>query len=289
MLHSLLAWTMGLGSLGLFASGFFLPEIRRKNDLIWSGIGLFYALVMAVDSGWLRGGMVIEELASVILIVWFVLQILYHRRLSTSPEKLTPLPNSMETWKTFLKEGWGRMQQSFSDPDALEALFKTEEEDSLLDINKLSAAVTGLFNKGESERPAPATTPSPPSSDSSTEGDDWEEEEATSSETASATPADTTTTTVAETADTPETEVTTEAPAAETQPISEESPNETDASSEVSEATDIEMSDHPEDEASIEQGDESESAVEQTNETAEASKEENDHPSESWPPNDPPT
>jgi hypothetical protein len=167
MLHFLLAWTIALGSLGLFASGFFFPEIRRKNDLIWSGIGLFYALVMFVDSGRLRGGMILEELASVVLIVWLCAQMLQQRRRLVPADKQTPIPKSMESWKTFFKDGWGRLQLAFSDPDSLELVYE-EEGTSLLDISQISAAIAGLFKKGEGDRTvAPSTVQSE---------DEWESE-----------------------------------------------------------------------------------------------------------------
>jgi Ycf66 protein N-terminus len=320
MLHSLLAWTMGLGSLGLFASGFFLPEIRRKNDLIWSGIGLFYALVMTVDSGRLRGGMILEELASVILIVWFALQILQQRRRNAPSEKLTPLPNSMETWTTFLKEGWSRLQQSFSDPDALEALYAGEEEDSLLDIGKLSATITGFFKKGDSERPASVSVPSPSASDSSSTGtDDWGDEVAAGPEDSATTPVNITTTTgkeeIASSEDetsittsvdtTPETE--TEAPAIESQTVVEEPPLEPDVSegpvesvdsvdSTEAEIPEVEMGDRTEVEASSEQVAQPEtletelsSELETPVEDSESPSEKGSHESESWPPPDEPT
>lgn len=302
MLHSLLAWTMGLGSLGLFASGFFLPEIRRKNDLIWSGIGLFYALVMTVDSGRLRGGMILEELASVILIVWFALQILKQRRRSAPPEKLTPLPNSMETWTTFLKEGWGRLQKSFSDPDALEALFAEEDEDSLIDISKLSATITGLFNKGNTERSSSAASSAPTATTTDTE--DWGDENATSAADSSAASVDTIATAVADTEEAAtavdestsatsepeqiEEEVATDVPTAE-------APPEPDVSGEPVESTAAEMGDRTEGEASAGQVAEPEAPEpkpsaesETTIEDAESSSEEGTR-SESWPPPDAPT
>jgi hypothetical protein len=309
MLHSLLAWTMGLGSLGLFASGFFLPEIRRKNDLIWSGIGLFYALVMTVDSGRLRGGMVLEELASVILIVWFALQILKQRRRSAPPEKLTPLPNSMESWTTFLKDGWGRLQQSFSDPDALEALFAEEDEDSLIDISKLSATITGLFKKGDTEQASASASSAPTTAVGSTDAEDWEDEAATGAEDTAVEPVDTIATAVADAEEIAasedeatsatsapeqiEEEVATEVPTAE-------SPPEPDVSGEPVEATEIEMGDRTEGEASTEQVaesgtapeaapepeplSESDRATEHSENSVEARSNEAD-----WPPQDPPT
>lgn len=71
MLTYLLALAVGFGSLGLYATTFALPEVSRKNDLIWSGVGLFYALVLWVCAGRITGGVLLGQLASVSLIGWF--------------------------------------------------------------------------------------------------------------------------------------------------------------------------------------------------------------------------
>jgi len=70
MLTYLLALAVGFGSLGLYATTFALPEVSRKNDLIWSGVGLFYALVLWVCAGRITGGVLLGQLASVSLMGW---------------------------------------------------------------------------------------------------------------------------------------------------------------------------------------------------------------------------
>ncbi len=71
MLTYALALVVGLASLGLYATTFALPEVSRKNDLIWSGVGLFYALVLWVCAGRITGGVLLGQLASSALIGWF--------------------------------------------------------------------------------------------------------------------------------------------------------------------------------------------------------------------------
>jgi Ycf66 protein N-terminus len=71
MLTYVLAFVVGLASLGLYATTFALPEVSRKNDLIWSGVGLFYALVLWVCAGRITGGVLLGQLASTALIGWF--------------------------------------------------------------------------------------------------------------------------------------------------------------------------------------------------------------------------
>lgn len=76
MLTFLLALLVGLGSLALYLSGFLYPEVYRKNDLIWSGVGLFYALVLLVCGDRITGGVLLGQMASVSLIGWFAWQTL---------------------------------------------------------------------------------------------------------------------------------------------------------------------------------------------------------------------
>ncbi|MGI0492735.1 Ycf66 family protein [Alkalinema pantanalense CENA528] len=71
MLTYLLALAVGLGSLGLYGASFVVPAIARKNDMIWSGVGLFYALVLWVCAGRITGGVLLGQIASVALIGWF--------------------------------------------------------------------------------------------------------------------------------------------------------------------------------------------------------------------------
>ncbi|OUC14621.1 MAG: hypothetical protein B0A82_09785 [Alkalinema sp. CACIAM 70d] len=70
MLTYLLALAVGLGSLGLYGASFVVPAIARKNDMIWSGVGLFYALVLWVCAGRITGGVLLGQIASVALIGW---------------------------------------------------------------------------------------------------------------------------------------------------------------------------------------------------------------------------
>ncbi len=85
MLTYLLAFVVGLASLGLYATTFALPEVSRKNDLIWSGVGLFYALVLWVCAGRITGGVLLGQLASTALIGWFGWQTL-EGRWNATPE-----------------------------------------------------------------------------------------------------------------------------------------------------------------------------------------------------------
>jgi hypothetical protein len=103
MLTYVLALVVGLGSLALYISAFFFPEIHRKNDFIWSGIGLFYALVLWVFAPRISGGLLLGHIASVALLVWFGWQTLSLRRQLTPQAQQTQVPSS-ETVKTSIQK-----------------------------------------------------------------------------------------------------------------------------------------------------------------------------------------
>jgi len=122
MLAYVLALVVGLGSLALYISAFFFPEIHRKNDFIWSGIGLFYALVLWVFAPRIWGGLLLGHVASVALLVWFGWQTLSLRRQLTPQVQQTPVPSSEEVktsiqeqvTKLSLQERLGKLQQGLS-------------------------------------------------------------------------------------------------------------------------------------------------------------------------------
>jgi Ycf66 protein N-terminus len=93
MLAYVLALVVGLGSLAIYLAAFFFPEIHRKNDFIWSGVGLFYALVLWVFAPHISGGLLLGHVASVALLVWFGWQMLSLRRQLTPQTQQTPVPS----------------------------------------------------------------------------------------------------------------------------------------------------------------------------------------------------
>jgi Ycf66 protein N-terminus len=94
MLAHILAVLVGTGSLGLYIAAFFFPEIHRKQDFIWSGVGFFYALSLWIYARQTIGGVLVGETASVALIGWFVWQTLKLRRQLVPTNQQTPIPSA---------------------------------------------------------------------------------------------------------------------------------------------------------------------------------------------------
>ncbi len=90
MLAYILALAVGLGSLAIYIAAFFFPEVHRKNDFIWSGVGLFYALVLWVCAGRITGSLLLGQVAGVALLGWSVGQTLSLRRQLTPRSQTLP-------------------------------------------------------------------------------------------------------------------------------------------------------------------------------------------------------
>lgn len=114
MLAYILALFVGLGSFGLYMAAFFFPEVHRKNDFIWSGVGLFYALVLWVCAGRMTGAVLLGQIAVVSLLGWLTWQTLQLRRQVAPVDQQTPLPTTEDLKVAFsnLSSPEGRSQLS---------------------------------------------------------------------------------------------------------------------------------------------------------------------------------
>jgi Ycf66 protein N-terminus len=96
MLAYLLAFAIAIGSIAIYMTAFFFPEIHRKNDFIWSGVGLFYALVIWIFARRVTGGLLLGHIASVTLLGWFGWQTFTLRRQIVPAAQQTPVPSASE-------------------------------------------------------------------------------------------------------------------------------------------------------------------------------------------------
>jgi Ycf66 protein N-terminus len=124
MLAYILAVLVGTGSVGLYISAFFFPEIHRKQDFIWSGVGFFYALVLWIYARQETGGILLGQTTSVALLGWLAWQTLTLRRQLVPVSQQTPIPSSNK-----LKEKLGvkpsAPKPAKSTPSATQAPAKT--------------------------------------------------------------------------------------------------------------------------------------------------------------------
>lgn len=93
MLTYILALLVGLGSLAIYAAFFLSPGFGRRSDLVWSGVGLFYALVLWVCARRITGGVLLGQTASVALLGWLGWQAFQFRWEVTPPDQRANLPS----------------------------------------------------------------------------------------------------------------------------------------------------------------------------------------------------
>jgi Ycf66 protein N-terminus len=96
MLAYILAVSVGASSVGLYIAAFFFPELHRKQDFIWSGVGFFYALTLWIYAREVTGGILIGQTASVALLGWFAWQTFKLRRQLVPVDRQTPIPTATQ-------------------------------------------------------------------------------------------------------------------------------------------------------------------------------------------------
>ena len=72
MLAYFLAIAVAIISVIIYLTAFFSPKIHRKDDFLWSGLGLFYALILWFCAGRITGALLLGQLAAVSIIVAFI-------------------------------------------------------------------------------------------------------------------------------------------------------------------------------------------------------------------------
>ncbi|QQE65116.1 hypothetical protein GFS31_18010 [Leptolyngbya sp. BL0902] len=102
LLSGALAGIVGLGSVALYLAAFFFPEVHRRHDFFWSGVGCFYALILWLDAGQITPTELLGHLASISLMGWLGWQTLTLRRKRTPISQQTPY--TADSWPTFRRE-----------------------------------------------------------------------------------------------------------------------------------------------------------------------------------------
>ncbi len=129
-LAHLLAIAVALGSFALYFSAFFFPEVHRKSDFYWSGLGFFYGLVLWVCAGRITGAVLLGQTASTALLLWFGTQTLILRRVLTPPAEKTNISQAIATRLQSLSplKLWQNFRQRNPQPTVTHD--KPESEDS---------------------------------------------------------------------------------------------------------------------------------------------------------------
>ncbi|MCH2049390.1 MAG: hypothetical protein MK289_13155 [Trichodesmium sp. ALOHA_ZT_67] len=154
MLTYILALAVGLGSLALYIVAFFFPEVHRKNDFIWSGVGLFYALVLWFCAGRITGAVLLGQVASVALLGWFTSESLMLRRQVTPVVEQTKISTEKSTEDYTQKKS--KIVSETTSISEVENMEKLDLSDSPITSTKQSENITteelvNIVKTGETE------------------------------------------------------------------------------------------------------------------------------------------
>ena len=129
MLPYALAIAVGLSSSVLFLTAFFLKDIHRQDDFFWSGIGLFYALVLWFCATSITGAVLLGQLAAVALLLAYFWQVIKLRGAIANPEQQANLDrfSVVNSLKNLLRRSPNTIPQTTPDSDrAIETDKKTQ-------------------------------------------------------------------------------------------------------------------------------------------------------------------
>lgn len=158
MLAYLLAIVVVIGSVTFYLAAFFVPEIHRRQDFVWSGVGMFYALVLWSCAGRITGAVLLGQLASIALLSWLGWQTLTLRRELTPAAVQTPVSwTDLQRWWQTIQRAWGHYLQKGSFLAILQAL----GGDIRRAITTFQQRVAGPRGQSTSSEPIPPLRRSP--------------------------------------------------------------------------------------------------------------------------------
>ena len=91
LLADTLSILLGLSSLTFYIAAFFYPEVHRRFDPLWSGLGLFYAAILWFCASQLTLAILLSQLIAIALLIGLGWQTLSVRREKTPVYQQTPV------------------------------------------------------------------------------------------------------------------------------------------------------------------------------------------------------
>ena len=93
MLSYALAIAVAISSLILFSTAFFMSKIHRKDDFLWSAVGLFYALILWFCARNITGTVLLGQAAATVLITSYCWQTIKLRKAIANPAQAAEINN----------------------------------------------------------------------------------------------------------------------------------------------------------------------------------------------------
>jgi hypothetical protein len=161
MLAYVLAIAIGLISTIFFLAAFFAPKVHRQDDFLWSGVGLFYALVLWVCAEQMTGAILLGQTAATLLLLAYGAETINLRGAIANPDKI-PAMKSFSVTKWLLGVGGlfaflskPKVQLETPKPEATIAEEKAETTEELK--QELAEETTGEATEAEVDKSSPET------------------------------------------------------------------------------------------------------------------------------------
>ncbi|MGF1591358.1 MAG: Ycf66 family protein [Pleurocapsa sp.] len=112
MLSYVLAIAVATSSLVLFSTAFLMSDIHRKDDFLWSGVGLLYAVILWYCAHNITGAVLLGQAAATVLLVSASWQTINLRKAIANPAKAAEISNFsvVQSIKDLLKRNKSQVQ-----------------------------------------------------------------------------------------------------------------------------------------------------------------------------------
>lgn len=152
MLAYVLAIVIAIESFSFYMAAFFVPEIHRRQDFFWSGLGMFYAVVLWFCAGRITGAVLLGQTASVALLGWLGWQTLALRRSLTPEAVQTPVTwDDLQRWGSEIQQQVGQYIKLGSVLTSIQAIWAD-----------VSQAISALRNRTAGPRGVDVSSDVPP-------------------------------------------------------------------------------------------------------------------------------
>ncbi|MGL4881424.1 MAG: Ycf66 family protein [Waterburya sp.] len=154
MLSYALAIAVALSSLVLFSTAFVMSDIHRQDDFLWSGIGLFYALVLWFCARNITGAVLLGQAAAASLLVSYNWQTLKLRKAIVNPSKASTTNNF-----SVLQKVSGLLKRNQPQPQVTTTSTATTTSDKLTEENIAIPEQTSNQTKSKESNNQPPNSP----------------------------------------------------------------------------------------------------------------------------------
>ena len=155
MLSYALAIAVAISSLVLFFTAFLMSHIHRRDDFFWSGIGLFYALVLWYCAKNITGAVLLGQTAATALLVSYSWQTIKLRRAIANPAKAAEINNFsiLRSLNNLVKSKKPQVKVPTSPVEAPTKSKVTEQEIAIPDTPSKEKSVDTSVGNSESKQP----------------------------------------------------------------------------------------------------------------------------------------